>query len=248
MWRPGEIIVLVWSLSLTGSKCKGPLSTEQIEQLYVLLDASRDGMVSSREFVKADALVSRSKLQKDNDIPDAFDTNEDRMIDVDEWLDMMRVDKDGDRAEVQRERFNIADKDGDLLLSKNEFLSLFFPQTDNELFVAMVTAEMSKRDMNNDGHISLHEHEQAQQTLLHRVPVLSDDDFNELDINKDAFLSLDEFMDGFSIDSEAHRNFKMIDTDKNGNVTYNEFLEALTDKENYKFQFRAQEIAQHHEL
>ncbi|GIX60887.1 endoplasmic reticulum-resident calcium binding protein, putative [Babesia caballi] len=186
-----------------GEEHPAGLTREQVDsmmsKLFNIIDENKDGKIAIAELEKFNSKnlqrVQNMQLEQEMQM---IDRNKDGFIDFEELS--MTFPPDVDTPENFHEglnrRFNIADKDGDTKLTRDELHSLLNPAHDAEMLELEVREIMLTHDKNGDGLISVDEYA-ASKPEEERVEEFIENDFKPFDLNNDGLLSVQELVAAF---------------------------------------------------
>lgn len=179
------------------------------------LDASKDGTFTMEELLRDEALVSSSN-------PEEFDAATLADIKVLEAAE----------SKLKRLKFQIADANNDKVLSGSEVAVFFSPESYN---AALAAEAMADKDTNKDGLLSKTEFfsDPANELFLEQESDITPEelaDFEELDKDGSGDLDTNELIRWESGQYHAHGELthmvKKADTDRNGKISPDEFINA----------------------
>jgi len=178
------------------------LSFDQLRSLHNLVDTDQDGKASMLEFTNYAAKMRKLQATKESDaIIEEIDTDKNGKLSMYELIDEISRDNQqasGKKAsalsELERQKFKVADINGDGFLTKDEIPTMFFPETHAGVLELAVQHTLSQRDKNNDEQLSESEFWQGEREGEEGMPISDDEhrDFEKLDTNGDGLLSIHE--------------------------------------------------------
>jgi len=243
------------------------LSPETMRSLHNLVDTDQDGKASLLEFTNYAAEMRKVQAFKDIDgALKELDANGDGKLSIDELVDEISKhtqeatekkgmhEKQAALLNLEKEKFKVADINGDGFLTKEEVPSMFFPEHQGGVLELVVQHTLSSRDKDNDGQLSEHEFWQGEREGQEEIEISEEDhnDFKKLDTNGDDLLNSDELKvweTGAYNANEALKAFlEHADEDQDNHLSAGE-IEAATEfvsemDANYHFM----EWAEHSEL
>lgn len=197
------------------------LGDHQLRRLHLLADADRDGRVSLAEVL---AFVKDSrKVAADREVLGVigdFDTSGDGLVTLEEHLG--NVDAEGNpelerMRQLEEAKFRAADEDGDGKLHVSELRGFLWPETHAGVHEVIVKDVMRRRDMDNDGALSMNE---LWEPVEGADSAAVEADFAKLDADHDGKINLEELKvwesDVFQ-DREAFRKL-FLAADKDGDM------------------------------
>ncbi|KAK1444464.1 hypothetical protein BgAZ_103700 [Babesia gibsoni] len=179
------------------------LSREETEarmgRLFHIIDVNGDGLVDNNEM----ETFNRDNLQKIQGIQlehemEMIDTNKDGFIEFQELSENFPPESGSYESFVDglTRRFEVADKNKDGKLNKEELYVMLNPARDEAMLQLEVREIMQAHDKNGDGLISIAEYT-ASKTDNDDVGEFLESEFKPFDLNNDGFLSEAELVSAF---------------------------------------------------
>lgn len=240
------------------------LTSEQMRLMHEKLDGNRDGKASLAEVMKFSAEMRSEIAKKDiQTILDEMDYNKDGKLGLDELLKDMEQWGEGDeedakeaaqRRDLESEKFQAADVDGDRLLSLDELPALFYPETKDAVLDITVAATLKQKDTNGDGQLNLREFWEGDALDGEEIPISAEEeaDFKKLDLDGSGRLDLEELKQwesgNFHTEEAMRKLFDIADKDSDMHVSAEELDEARKRIAGSDAQYHLMEWAEHHEL
>lgn len=229
-----------------------PIPEQQLRLMHAKFDKDQDGRASLKEMLDFADKSDKELAMKDADtLFSEADASKDGKVTLTEHLAFIDAHEEKDLRAVEEAKFIAADTNGDSVLDKQELVGLYFPETQEGVLSAAVSATMSVKDQDKDGRLSLQE-------------FVSDSDSNDVPDDKDRadFKLLDKDGDGtlnsqelnvwesgkFHTEDTVKELLKIADTDHDLYLTADELVNARKQLVNTEAQHRLVEWAEDHEL
>eukprot|EP00746_Dinoflagellata_sp_MGD_P000444 gnl/MRDRNA2_/MRDRNA2_100797_c0_seq1.p1 gnl/MRDRNA2_/MRDRNA2_100797_c0~~gnl/MRDRNA2_/MRDRNA2_100797_c0_seq1.p1 ORF type:complete len:270 (+),score=79.95 gnl/MRDRNA2_/MRDRNA2_100797_c0_seq1:59-868(+) len=227
------------------------LSAEQLKGIHGIFDSNKDGKVSLEEMLKYFYSVRVAMASQDAvSILEDLDANKNGKLELEEHLKRLREDTEGmDEAEkellgqtegLEIQKFNLADKNKDGMLTEAELPDLFYPEVNPASLELVTNARIARGDRDGDGKLSSDEVDDEKM------------DFDNLDKDKDGFLSLEELKHweagSFHAEEAMKDLISMADKDKDGHLTDSELQEAAETIKGSDAEMHLSEWIDHEEL
>lgn len=223
-----------------------------LQSLFERLDSNKDGKMSLSEMIDHVQKKHIQSAQHDaKGILLRMDTNRDDKLSFkeisDEWdllldtysqsvLNSSGTNETGFNAtelektkQLEKKKFDAADKDKDGLLSDGEITAMFFPETDNDTMEVHIADLIEQHDHDSNGKIDLDEVHRALNHTAEGNPQTKVD-FKSLDTDDDDHLSLHElkpWTDGtFSWRKLLGNMISSADEDNDEHITIEEWQKA----------------------
>lgn len=185
------------------------LSQEDSAERFEEVDVNNDGRVTWEEVLEEFGIYDEPDLEK------IADEEPELKIELDESI----------------KRFKIADKDGDGVLSIDEYFPFSNPEESPEMHDSIILENLRQKDTDNDGRISFEEYlsdaDSAEDYLATEKSMFD----NDYDKNKDGYLDKDEMILWLIPDNkeqaieEARHLISNADMDKDGRLSFSEILD-----------------------
>lgn len=244
------------------------LSFAKMRTLHGMVDENADGKVSMSEMMAFAGNTRHLMAARDiHSIMEELDADKDGKASLKEVLrDYESLDSEDDaiqdtqnRKKLEESKFKLADKNGDGSLDATELPSLFYPETHDEILELTAKSAVLLKDSDGDGVLSLKEFwewdkEGPEEEAGSESMLQEQDYFSKLDKDGDGKLDFKEFMPwesgAFHTEEAMRQFFELVDTDKDGHVSTEEFLaaEATGGLPSTDAYFQFMEWAHHHEL
>lgn len=218
------------------------LKEDQLIRVHSFLDKNGDGSVTLVEMMDhADRLSAKAAHDDTAEIFAALDQDGDKKLSLDEFkadvtekMDHMTKEEQAQMMKVEMMKFRAVDEDGDGFVSEEEVAHLFFPELHDGVMDIEIAEQMRVRDKDGDGKLSYLE--------FYKIPETDRDhhkteghlertaDFEELDADKNGFLSTEEMshMESgrFHMLQTAGQIFKAADTSGDGSLSVTELVDS----------------------
>jgi len=253
------------------------ISSEQIRALHKKIDASADGKVSLEEMLQFAKLARRDIAAKDaTHVIEEMDTDKDGKLSVDELVDGtfghdMPEDVDVPKStdpgilaqeenlkndkELERQKFKLADKNGDGFLDKDELPHALFPELHEGVSHLTASDAVKSKDKNGDGELSpdeFWEYEDVDAKDLQEQEAERKAEFEKLDLDKNGKLSVKEYTPWYAgsyhTDEAMRHLFEIADEDGDHHLTALELDNARAAVANSEATSHMMEWAVHYEL
>jgi len=184
------------------------------------MDIDRDGKLSLKEFSDAWDLLLGFDFKALLNSSDPNVTNETQLA----MAELNRT------KELERKKFEAADKDKDGLLNETEITPMIFPETDPDTMEVHIADLIDQHDKNGNGKIDLHEYKAHIGDHFKEPHEETKKDFHALDEDKSGHLDSEElkqWTDGtYSWKKLLSKVLHMLDDDKDDHVTIDELRKA----------------------
>eukprot|EP00927_Polykrikos_kofoidii_P003110 TRINITY_DN1122_c0_g3_i1.p1 TRINITY_DN1122_c0_g3~~TRINITY_DN1122_c0_g3_i1.p1 ORF type:complete len:293 (+),score=78.65 TRINITY_DN1122_c0_g3_i1:29-907(+) len=241
------------------------LSEHQLRRLHKQMDADGDGQLSFKESLEYAKAVTKSIARKDvKKIIEEIDKSKDGLISLEEHMaDIQDLAQGGDeeemnelphRMEIEKAKFLAADENQDQHLQAHEVASLFYPETHDGVLSVKTRETLRQKDKDGDGRMSPMEFWEVDESDGEDGQLSAEEisDFENLDTNKDGFLTVEEvqFWEGgdFHTHSAMKKMFEVADTDSDMHLSADELAHASDELSLSDAQYHLIEWAEHHEL
>eukprot|EP00927_Polykrikos_kofoidii_P003111 TRINITY_DN1122_c0_g3_i2.p1 TRINITY_DN1122_c0_g3~~TRINITY_DN1122_c0_g3_i2.p1 ORF type:complete len:281 (+),score=74.52 TRINITY_DN1122_c0_g3_i2:81-923(+) len=241
------------------------LNAEQLRGLHKHMDADGDGQLSFEETLQYAKGVTRSLAEKDiKAVIEEVDTSKDGLVSLEEHMaDIQDLAQGGDeeemnelphRMEIEKAKFLAADENQDQHLQAHEVASLFYPETHDGVLSVKTRETLRQKDKDGDGRMSPMEFWEVDESDGEDGQLSAEEisDFENLDTNKDGFLTVEEvqFWEGgdFHTHSAMKKMFEVADTDSDMHLSADELAHASDELSLSDAQYHLIEWAEHHEL
>jgi len=231
---------------------EGPIPEEQLRLMHAKFDKDQDGRASLKEMLDFADKSDKELAMKDADtLFSEADASKDGKVTLMEHLAFIDAHGQKDLRAVEEAKFFAADTNGDRVLDKQELVGLYFPETQEGVLSAAVSATMSAKDRDRDGRLSLQEF-----VFESDSEDEADDkdraDFKRLDKDGDGTLDsreLNVWESGkFHTEDTVKELLKIADTDHDLYLTADELVNARKQLVHTEAQHRLVEWAEDHEL
>lgn len=228
------------------------ISSEQIRKLHQKADANSDGKVSLKEVMDFATTARQAIVAKETSVLlDSMDTNKDGKLSLDELIsgnfgpslpegeefaannpeqvaEDERIKQD---KELEKQKFKVADKDGDGFLNKDELPSAFYPETHDGVLSLTAGAQFKRKDKDGDGQLTSEEFwvdesevEEAKDNA--ELAAEQQADFEKLDVDKNGKVDLEEYKKwesgAFNTADAMTHLFEIADEDSDEHLTAHE--------------------------
>jgi Ca2+-binding EF-hand superfamily protein len=217
------------------------LTEDHMRTLHSQLDHNGDGKVHHEELMKFAEKTRRAVVKKEiAGIFDEIESTKDGHLSFDEHMAEVAEFHTGDEEEKAQQKkaeiakFRAADVNGDDKLELDELVHLMHPETHPEVLEVHCKEEMRKRDTDKDGRLNKKEWETAAPMGEHHPANADPDthdpsaDFDNLDENKDGYISMDELRHWESGRYHTHDAMKKLidlaDKDTDDHITEEELV------------------------
>eukprot|EP00927_Polykrikos_kofoidii_P003108 TRINITY_DN1122_c0_g2_i1.p1 TRINITY_DN1122_c0_g2~~TRINITY_DN1122_c0_g2_i1.p1 ORF type:complete len:278 (+),score=65.90 TRINITY_DN1122_c0_g2_i1:87-920(+) len=241
------------------------LNEDQLRRLHGHMDADGDGQLSLKETLEYAKGVTRSIAGKDvRAIIEEIDTSKDGLVSLEEHMADIQNQAQGGNEEEKRElahrmdiekaKFLAADENDDHHLEAHEITGLFYPETHDGVLTVTVRETLRQKDKDGDGRLSPMEFWEADESDGEDGQLTAEEnsDFENLDTNRDGFLSLEEIRvwEGghFHTEDAMKKMFEVADKDNNMHLSGDELARARDELSLSDAQYHLIEWAEHHEL
>jgi len=231
------------------------LSAEQLRVLHGKMDTNSDGKVSMDEIMAFSDEIRKVTSGKDvGSILTELDRDKDGKISLEELMKDLEAYPDDDkvsqeqRVEVERAKFQAADKNGDGILDATETVSFIFPETDAKVLDVATRGALKQKDLDHDGKLSPKEF----WVIEEEISPEEHTDFKQLDTDGDGALSVEELKHWesgrFHTKEAMMKIFELADKNGDSHISAEELhhsREALAGSDAH---YHFSEWAEHHEL
>lgn len=209
------------------------LTVEKMKILHAQIDADNDGKMSLPEIIAFSHEMRQGMIKKDlPSILEELDSDRNGKVSLEELSkDMPQTD-----ADLERQKFKVADADEDGELDSDEVLSIFYSGAQDAVLELSTAHTMKTKDTNGDNELSPQEfydgydHGQGHNMEMGDFSEEEKKTFLRLDVDKSASISLSELKpweDGvFHVESAMKDLFEIADKDKDSSITFDEFDSA----------------------
>jgi Ca2+-binding EF-hand superfamily protein len=221
---------------------------EKLREIAIKIDTDQDGQISFNEMrtYVQERIKDQHNREADEFISTLDPTNTNKITFTayvrDNYGDLdtnqlEKMDKTDSRSRETRRTFSSdkqkwthLDKDGDQILSYDEFRRFLRPEDDEELRQIEINSIIKEYDENKDGKISNDEYSKMTEAETGQAESLSE----ELDTNNDGFGEYEEFDRYYlptsllTTDEETEHLLKECDVEKKGYCTPNEIVNAYS--------------------
>jgi len=239
---------------------------EQMKALSVKMDKNGDGKLSMQEIIdfwkvtrKAIAIAGIGEQLEEMDV------NKDGKVSLEEFSkpdenppegasDAAEKVTEAALAELEKEKFAVADVDKDGFLDEHELPHAVHPEIHDGLLTMMATNTLKSKDTNKDGELDAKEFwdvteespMEAEEWKEHQA------DFDKVDTDKSGKLSIKELLEWeggtFHTRNAMEELFSIADDDKDGHLTADEIGAHAPDLSDSEATMHFSEWAEHHEL
>jgi len=241
------------------------LTPQQLRGIHERMDKDKNGKASLTEVLNYAAEMRKIIAAKDIAVVlEEMDADKDGRLSLDELLKDMGKWSDGideeekkesvKRADIEKEKFKVADTDKDGFLSVEELPSLFYPETHDGVLEVTAKHTLAQKDKDGDGQLSPKEFWEGE-VVDGEDAAISDEekeDFRRLDADGNGFLSseeLKEWESGMFHTKDAMRKiFDIADKDNDMHLSADEIEAARDMIAGTDAQFHFMEWAEHSEL
>lgn len=250
------------------------ITSDQMRNLHKKVDANDDGKVSLAEVMDFAKQARHAIVAKETGaLFDEMDSDKDGKVSLDELLDntfgapmpedVKLPEPDAQQAaeeerikkekELEKQKFKLADKNGDGFLDQDELPAAFYPETHDGVLALTAAAALKSKDKDGDGELSPAEFwENEDEDVDEATQADQKADFEKLDLDKNGKLNLDEFKaweSGHFHTSDAMNSlFEVADEDKDDELTADEVDDARQMLANSMASSQMQEWVEHYEL
>lgn len=194
-----------------------------------------------------------------------MDTNKDGKLGVDELLKDMESWYDGGsgedeklltlkRQELEKQKFKLADTDGDGLLDAQELPALFYPETNEDVLELTAKATLDQKDKDGDGKLTAKEFWEGDLNEGEELHMSEEElaDFKKLDKDGDGKLDVKELKawesGRFHTEEAMKRLVELSDQDSDMHISAAELEAAREQIAGSDAQYHLMEWAEHTEL
>mmetsp|Transcript_19452 Transcript_19452/g.61190 ORF Transcript_19452/g.61190 Transcript_19452/m.61190 type:complete len:278 (-) Transcript_19452:97-930(-) len=240
------------------------LTHEQLHGMHGKIDTDKDGKASMAEVLKFSADMRRLIAEKDvKTVLEEMDGDKDGKLSLPELLKDMDQWSEGDeeerketegRKELERQKFKVADANGDGFIEEKELPALFYPETHEGVLDITAKATLAQKDRNGDGMLTLKEFWESDPVEGEELSISDEEkgDFANLDKDGNTMLDLAELKlwesGRFHTEEAMKKLFDLADKDSDMRVTAEEFSAAREQLAGSDAHFHLMEWAEHSEL
>eukprot|EP00929_Paragymnodinium_shiwhaense_P039464 TRINITY_DN20712_c0_g1_i3.p1 TRINITY_DN20712_c0_g1~~TRINITY_DN20712_c0_g1_i3.p1 ORF type:complete len:311 (+),score=71.61 TRINITY_DN20712_c0_g1_i3:97-933(+) len=155
---------------------------------------------------------------------------------------------------MEREKFRVADKDGDGFLKGVEVANAFFPESHHGVLEVVAKQTLTRKDANNDGLLTLEEFWFGDVPVEHRYELRDSHkkDFEAVDKDGNGKVDIKELMHfesgSYHINKALQDLLRTADEDKDGHLTVDEIFEARDEIEDMEAHYHLLAWGKHMEL
>jgi Ca2+-binding EF-hand superfamily protein len=231
-----------------------PISSETLRSMHAKMDGNSDGQVSMTEALEFALQMRFSLANKDMAmVLDELDESKDGKLTEDEFVHGIHKQdaKKADAAEIalEREKFKLADENGNGHLEVDELAGVFYPETNEKILALVVQDEMKKREKDGDGVLSVKEFWEHSGEEGEEITPEQQLDFDNYDVDKSGTLSFDEMKEWESgrllMNLAMEELFKAADKDGDKHMTVDEFGKVGEEIVGLDAHYHIQEWANH---
>lgn len=252
------------------------MTGEQIRVLHRRFDTNNDGKVSLNEILDF-SKKARKDIKKKSVKDDLaqMDENNDGKISVDELIGYLfgepipegveMPSPSSEEAEeerrteslkaVEREKFKLADKDGDGFLAEDELLGVLNPDMHDGVLHVQTVWEIKDRDKDGDGMLSFGEfweEDENSKDESSEITKQQTEDFKNVDLDGNGKVDIEEYKKWHNGDyhtSDAFRHLmELADENRDGHLTADELDEARPSIANTQATSEIMQWLEHYEL
>merc|ERR1711982_84152 len=175
--------------------------------------------------------------------------------DMEQWGEDSEEEKNEKttRMEGEKQKFKLADADGDGLLDSTEMAAMFYPEIHDGILEITTEQAIKTKDKNGDGMLSADEFfEMAERGDDMPIAEEEKSEFTRLDKNGDGMLDVKEMRSWesghFHTEEALKKLIEMADGDKDEHLTVDELENAKHNIPGTDAQYHLMEWAEHEEL
>lgn len=241
------------------------LKEDQLKKLHQLMDLDGNGQLSLAETLAYSRQVAKTIASKE--VPkklEEIDTTKDGRLSLEEHMADLQSQSDGgdaedikelaSRMEVEKAKFAAADKNKDQHLDIDELMSLFHPETHDDVLSVTVLESLKQKDKNGDGQLTPHEFWEADEADAEDGQLNDEEknDFRRLDLDGNGVLSASEIRSWesgrFHTEKAMKSMFDVADKDGDMHLSLEEMSKARAEIAQSDAQSHLVDWAEHHEL